>query len=37
MRSILPIGVLFSGSLILSNYAYLTCAPVCPRHILLRT
>lgn len=24
MRSILPIGVLFSGSLILSNYAYLT-------------
>lgn len=24
MRSILPIGALFSGSLILSNYAYLT-------------
>lgn len=24
MKSILPIGVLFSGSLILSNYAYLT-------------
>ena len=24
IRTILPIGVLFSGSLILSNYAYLT-------------